>query len=64
MLRGQFDRTRPDLTPSSLALNASHSLQTAVRNVHLGSRNKLLYWFNTKVHFIQVHLFKDHSYFD
>lgn len=64
MLRGQFDRTRPDLTPSSLALNVSHSLQTAVRNAHLGSRNKLLYWFNTEVHFIQVHLFKGHGYFD
>lgn len=59
MLRGQFDRTRPNLTPSSLALNV-----TAERNVRLGSRNKLLYWFNTEVHFIQVHPFKGHSYFD
>lgn len=52
MLRGQFDRTRPDLTPSSLALNV-----TAVRNVRLGSRNKLLYWFNTEVHFITLSRF-------
>lgn len=52
MLRGQFDRTRPNLTPSSLALNV-----TAERNVRLGSRNKLLYWFNTEVHFITLSRF-------